>query len=852
MKQAGDIANDFCKDFNIERLLKDIIELLNCNQHISWHVRVLSRNKYELVDSFGWIKEYLPTERTKDDPYSSSVLVSKTGFPLFVDIKKYKDKSYKDIIISNEEMFNIHFAEDVGINIENKLDSDFINILNKALENKTHYLLIIPINLQEHCLAIIHLFCNKKLTNNEMEKINNLRKELILPFSNFKEYFGEDKLLNSICELNENLLNKNIFSTDLINLLINLTAKIFNVDECTLSLIYKDKDNEYKKDEYNLMTKYRRFIRVVGSSNINDNTKNKCKEILIKKVPEEIKDIFKKTDLDILEDINDSYLDNQLQKLLDDALLQTPLEEDNNIILQKTKDSKKRFGLRRLCAKTKEIIVFYPENSGQKRKIEFYSMSRKGFISGEELKKNKELQEAEKIVKEYQEWQRYKGHLIFFIHSNFDFFNVVHAPLLIGKGKEQELIGVLSIENKINYEGKVGIHKYSVYELETFKKWVNIISYCIENRSSKDLLRQIIDSSPQGIIFSDISGKVIEISPRAKNILKIEDNEVDDVREIYFDEDNLNKISVGLKKATEKSKGKEEGFDGYFAILKNFKKNDNSRIVVEGSAYNLHNFIPKLLPRLGTVGYINLEKQEAIADIILEGLFDTLSSKGKDPEKVISSIIKEIPRIFEAESCILLTSNKRDLLDARQKSFLEEEHKRIVSKQNIRYIASNEFETKGKEVGFSLKEELGKFNFFRILNNKESVGLDLKEPVKYLVIPESNENISFLKEGLTAYAVRTKKIIRLDEDKENHPSRDGKKTGNCKSVLIIPILQPIFLGEEKSHEEIIGVLKIQNKYRGIFTEIDEIVGKIIAKALSFLIIGGVSLYNRECGIKILD
>ncbi|MEW6455787.1 MAG: hypothetical protein AB1410_03615, partial [Acidobacteriota bacterium] len=278
----------------------------------------------------------------------------------------------------------------------------------------------------------------------------------------------------------------------------------------------------------------------------------------------------------------------------------TPLYEDYaDVVLKKSESVMERYGLRRLCAITEKIIIYYPEaNNKQDRRINFYAMATGEFVTEKDIEQEPILKRAKEIVKEYKDWKRFKGHLIFFKNSDCKSYNVIHAPLLISEGEREEVIGVLTIENKLNSEGKVDIQTFSDYEIETFRRWTNIISYCIENKRQKDLFKEIIDSSPHGIIFSDISGDIIEMSTRAKEILNSEKENIKNVRDVY-DVENLKKIGVKLKEATEKG---EKGVKDWFAELKNQK--DKTKIPVIGSAFNIKHFIELPdFPRYGTVGY---------------------------------------------------------------------------------------------------------------------------------------------------------------------------------------------------------------------------------------------------------
>ena len=128
-----------------------------------------------------------------------------------------------------------------------------------------------------------------------------------------------------------------------------------------------------------------------------------------------------------------------------------------------------------MCQTTEDANNKTEDSVSGQEQIEFCPVSDK--ITGEsdpELARKIE-EDAEATIRERKDkWKRYTGHLVFFQKSDCTSYVIIHAPLIVLDGGKSEVIGVLTIENKLDATGKVTPQLFSEHEITLFKHWANI------------------------------------------------------------------------------------------------------------------------------------------------------------------------------------------------------------------------------------------------------------------------------------------------------------------------------------------------------------------------------------------
>lgn len=173
--------------------------------------------------------------------------------------------------------------------------------------------------------------------------------------------------------------------------------------------------------------------------------------------------------------------------------------------------------------------------------------------------------------------------------------NITNIDVIIARHQERKSLLHVPLKVKGKVLGTIGVDRYrtrmdiSQEEVEALAIFANQAAIIIENtrlyeeiKEQKFLLQNIIESSVNGVVVSDLSGKIYELNPMAENILG---EKKEDLLTTYIDDI----LKVNLKEIFDKL-GKK-GNVKHFEI--NYLRKDGQRLILDLSAFPIRDNMPQ-------------------------------------------------------------------------------------------------------------------------------------------------------------------------------------------------------------------------------------------------------------------
>jgi PAS domain S-box-containing protein len=250
-------------------------------------------------------------------------------------------------------------------------------------------------------------------------------------------------------------------------------------------------------------------------------------------------------------------------------------------------------------------------------------------------------------------------------------YSLLAIPLKKREGKDEQLVGLLRVENKRDAEGQsipsLGFTDEDEWILQVFAETVVVAlesaALIAQLTAKTDPLSRLVASSPDGMIAVDRDGKVTLFNKQAERILGYQANEVTNrpVGDLYFDPAEARKIGA-LLHASE---------SGTLANYDTFVKSKT------GEKIPIRHYSTWLFgtdgERIGSIGYFedlrSIQEVERRLELLLNA--STLVAQAKDLKTGLQSLAELLVSLFPHTFCrILLMDDKQQFLDVKASYYL--------------------------------------------------------------------------------------------------------------------------------------------------------------------------------------